>query len=82
MEASDIKVLVRNIIASGGWVVVEMVSKAVCKNGLNFDNTCAWICRFDEGIIVQVRAFLGSTIVKQAIEENECPSQRADTMMK
>jgi ketosteroid isomerase-like protein len=79
MKEPGIKLLVRNIIASGEWVVVEMVSKAECKNGLNFDNTYAWVCRFEGGVIVQVRAYLDSAIVKQAIEENECPSHRADT---
>jgi hypothetical protein len=79
MKEPGIKLLVRNIITNGEWVVVEMVSKAECKNGLNFDNTYAWVCRFEEGIIVQVRAYLDSAIVKQAIEENECPSHRADT---
>lgn len=35
--------------------------------------------RFDEdGIIVEVRAYLDSWMVKQAIEENEAPSRRAD----
>lgn len=34
--------------------------------------------RFDEdGIIVEVRAYLDSWMVKQAIEENEAPSRRA-----
>lgn len=46
--------------------------------GLKFDNTYAWCIRFDEdGIIVEVRAYLDSWMVKQAIEENEAPSRRA-----
>jgi len=46
--------------------------------GLKFDNTYAWCIRFDEaGMIVQVRAYLDSWMVKQAIEENEVPSRRA-----
>lgn len=40
--------------------------------GLPFENTYAWIVRFDEeGKVVQVRAYLDSTLVKQSIEENE-----------
>jgi ketosteroid isomerase-like protein len=47
--------------------------------GLKFDNTYAWCMRFDEdGMIVEVRAYLDSWMVKQAIEENEVPSRRAD----
>jgi hypothetical protein len=46
--------------------------------GLRFDNTYAWCMRFDEsGTIVEVRAYLDSWMVKQAIEENEVPSKRA-----
>jgi len=46
--------------------------------GLHFDNTYAWCMRFDkEGMIVEVRAYLDSWMVKQAIEENEVPSRRA-----
>ena len=59
-------------------------SKAVVQSadtfrlGLKFDNTYAWCVRFDEdGIIVEVRAYLDSWMVKQAIEENEAPSRRA-----
>ena len=49
------------------------------QSGLKFDNTYAWSMRFDEdGIIVEVRAYLDSWMVKQAIEENEAPSRRAD----
>ena len=40
--------------------------------GLAFDNTYAWVCRFDQpGKIVEVRAYLDSELVKRAIEENE-----------
>lgn len=46
--------------------------------GLKFENTYAWVVRFDEeGKVVQVRAYLDSTLVKQGLEENECPSHRA-----
>lgn len=40
--------------------------------GLKFDNTYAWVTRWNkDGKIVQVRAYLDSALVKQAIEENE-----------
>lgn len=46
--------------------------------GLKFDNTYSWCMRFDEsGMVVEVRAYLDSWMVKQAIEENEVPSRRA-----
>ncbi len=40
--------------------------------GLKFDNTYAWVTRWNKDAkIVQVRAYLDSALVKQAIEENE-----------
>ena len=47
--------------------------------GMNFENTYAWCCRFDQGgKVVQVRAYLDSWMVKQAIEENEVPSKSGE----
>jgi len=82
MKPPGIRLKVRNVL--GGvdqeWAAVELIAEAECKNGLNFDNTYCWVMRFDEeGKVVQVRAYLDSTIVKQALEENECPSHRAPT---
>lgn len=83
MTPPGILLKVRNIIGGNPdspWSTAELVADATCKNGLKFDNTYAWCVRFDgNGTIVQVRAYLDSTMVKQAIEENECPSRRADT---
>lgn len=46
--------------------------------GLKFDNIYAWVVKFDEkGILVQVCAYLDSTFLQQAAEENERPSHRA-----
>ena len=40
--------------------------------GLPFENAYAWVMRFDEdGTVREVRAYLDSALVKQAIEENE-----------
>ena len=39
---------------------------------MNFDNKYSWCMRFDDsGKIAEVRAYLDSQMVKQAIEENE-----------
>jgi ketosteroid isomerase-like protein len=55
-----------------------VTARLIISPGLKFDNTYAWVIRFNEdGQIVEVRAYLDSWMVKQAIEENECPSHRA-----
>lgn len=62
-------------------VFVLTWGKKKTKSGLKFDNTYAWCMRFDEeGMIVEVRAYLDSWMVKQAIEENEVPSRRAPVL--
>ena len=39
---------------------------------MKFDNTYSWCMRFDEsGQVVQVRAYLNSWMVKEAIEQVE-----------
>jgi len=83
MAAPGLRLRIRNVIGGDpaqAWSTVELVADATCKNGFVFDNTYAWCVRFDEArTVVQVRAYLDSAMVKQAVEENECPSQRADT---
>ena len=74
MKPPGIHLMIRNVIGGGEgeWATVEMVADAECKNGFKFDNTYAWCCRFDEaGTIVQVRAYLDSWMVKEAVEKNE-----------
>ncbi|KAF2804174.1 uncharacterized protein BDZ99DRAFT_467546 [Mytilinidion resinicola] len=78
MKEPGIKLKVRNVIGGGeqAWAVVELVADAECKNGMPFENTYAWCVRFDEeGMVVQVRAYLDSAMVKQAVEENEGPCE-------
>jgi len=83
MAAPGICLKIRNVIGGSPqqpWSTVELLADATCKNGFDFDNTYAWCVRFDEHHkVVQVRAYLDSAMVKQAIEENECPSKRAET---
>jgi uncharacterized protein len=40
--------------------------------GLPFDNDYAWVVKFNqEGIMVQIRSYVDSVMVKRAIEETE-----------
>jgi hypothetical protein len=45
-------------------------SLATAKNGLRFDNRYCWVCRFVNGTIVEVRAYLDSVMVARLFEEN------------
>ena len=61
---------VEHLLVSGSWAVVELRSDATAKNGLRFDNLYCWICRFVNGTIVEVRAYLDSALVARLFEEN------------
>ena len=61
---------VENVLVSGDWAVVELRSDATAKNGLRFDNRYCWICRFVNGSIAEVRAYLDSALVARLFEEN------------
>ena len=57
-------------LVSGDWAVVELHSDATAKNGFRFDNRYCWVCRFVNGTIVEVRAYLDSVLVARLFEEN------------
>ena len=59
-----------HVLVSGDWAVVELHSLATAKNGMRFDNRYCWVCRFVNGTIVEVRAYLDSTLVARLFEEN------------
>jgi len=59
-----------HLLVSGDWAVVELHSLATAKNGLRFDNRYCWVCRFVNGMIVEVRAYLDSVMVARLFEEN------------
>ena len=59
-----------HVLVSGDWAVVELHSLATAKNGMRFDNRYCWVCRFVNGTIVEVRAYLDSAMVARLFEEN------------
>jgi uncharacterized protein len=61
---------VQNVLLSDNWAVVELRSEATAENGLRFDNRYCWVCRFEDGKIVEVRAYLDSALVARLFEEN------------
>jgi ketosteroid isomerase-like protein len=59
-----------NIIVGGDWAVVELRSLATARNGLRFDNRYCCVCRFADGKIAEVRAYLDSALEVRLFEEN------------
>jgi uncharacterized protein len=54
---------VEHTIVSGDWAAVELRSAATANNWLRFDNRYCWLCRFANGTVVEVRAYLDSALV-------------------
>ena len=65
------KLHIEHIFLSGDNAVLELRSMATAKNGMRFDNRYCWIVRFQDEMIVEVRAYLDSALVQKLIDENE-----------
>lgn len=61
---------VTNVLISGDWAIVELKSAATAVNGMKFANDYCWITRFAGETIVEVRAYLDSTLVQRLFDEN------------
>lgn len=62
---------VNNIIVQDNTAVVEMESLSTAINGKPFNNTYCWIVKFENEVIVEVRAYVDSALVQRVIDENE-----------
>ena len=62
---------VTNILVEGDTVVAELISLSTALNGKPFNNTYCWVCRFENDMIVEVRAYVDSALVQLVIDENE-----------
>ncbi|MEZ2373043.1 nuclear transport factor 2 family protein [Arthrobacter sp. RCC_34] len=47
--------------------IVELRAEATTLEGVPFDNRYCWVCRFENEVIVEVRAYLDSAMVAYAI---------------
>jgi len=62
---------VNHILVKDSTAVVEMENLSTALNGKPFNNTYAWIVRFENKIIVEVRAYVDSALVQRVLDENE-----------
>ena len=60
----------KNVIVQGDQAVIELHSLATAKNGMRFDNRYCWVVAFQDGLIVQVRAYRDSALVARLFKEN------------
>jgi ketosteroid isomerase-like protein len=62
---------VTNVILDGDRAVVELEALSTALNGKPFANRYCWVCRFNDQVIVEVRAYLDSALVARTLAENE-----------
>lgn len=59
---------VTNILVQNDDAAAELESYSTSLNGMLFNNTYCWIIKFENDIIVEVRAYVDSALVKKVIE--------------
>ena len=62
---------VNHILVKNSTAVVEMENLSTALNGRPFNNTYAWIVKFENEKIVEVRAYVDSALVQRVLDENE-----------
>lgn len=65
------RLAVRDIHVAGDITTVEMEAVSTAIDGEPYRNTYAWICRFEQDTIVEVRAYLDSAMVAETLARLE-----------
>lgn len=61
---------VTNVVVADDVAVVELISNALARDGMRFDNHYCWVTRWDGQTIVEVRAYLDSALVAELFRQN------------
>ncbi len=64
---APLKLATKRVLVDGDRAVVELAADATTRHGVRFDNDYCWVCRFAGDRIVEVRAYLDSAMVAEAI---------------
>ena len=60
---------VQKVIVAGDWAIVELKGHGMTKGGLGYDHELCWICRFEEGLIVEARVYMDSALLEKVLAE-------------
>jgi ketosteroid isomerase-like protein len=72
-----VRLEVERVFVDGDTAIAELYSTSIAHEDTPFANRYCWICRFDGGTIVNVRAYLDSTMVMYTMLRNEKRTQQA-----
>jgi len=62
---------VTHLLVTGQWAVIELEALSTALDGEPFANRYCWVCRFEDDVIVEVRAYLDSALVAHLLAANE-----------
>jgi ketosteroid isomerase-like protein len=62
---------VAHLYVDGDTAIAELVATSKTNEGASFDNHYCWVCRFEDDMIVEVRAYLDSMMVAYTVLRNE-----------
>jgi uncharacterized protein len=62
---------IKSIMVSGDWAIVEHTAEAKTKKGMDMFQEFCWVCRFEEGKIVQVRMYFDTAMVMKVLAEHD-----------
>lgn len=57
----------QRFIAEGEWVVVECHGKVTTKSGQPYDNRYCWVCRVEDGKLLEVIEYMDTELVATAL---------------
>lgn len=67
-----VRLRLQRLYLDGDTAIAELLATSTTVEGAPFDNEYCWVCRFDdEGLIVEVRAYLDSAMVAYVVTHNE-----------
>jgi uncharacterized protein len=64
----DYRCKAERFIAEDDWVVVQCSGAATTKRGGTYENEYIWMCRFDDGRLVELIEYLDTDMVVQALD--------------
>ncbi|MFG2794663.1 nuclear transport factor 2 family protein [Streptomyces sp. NPDC048419] len=66
-----VQLKVERMYIDGDTAIAELLSTSTSLEGAPFANRYCWVCRFDGDTIVEVRAYLDSSMVDYTVLRNE-----------
>jgi uncharacterized protein len=68
---AGVKLEVKHLYVDGDTAIAELHSTSTTNEGADFANDYCWVCRFEDDLIVEVRAYLDSMMVAYTVLRNE-----------